>query len=96
MSKTIKLTIQEMVLDFEQIIRTEEHINTLQDIDRLDNEDSKEFKDDMEVMVKKYIPNYKRHVPVHFFQKETSDLMKAEILSSMLRENFREMFYQLV
>ena len=47
-------------------------------------------------MIEKYIPNYKRFVPTTYFLDETFDKNKAEILSSMLSENFKEIFYQLV
>lgn len=96
MIKTIKLTIQEIVLDYEQVIRIEEHVSTLEDIDRLSDEDCRDFKNDMQTMVEKYIPNYKRFVPVTYFLDETSDMKKAEILSDMLSENFKEIFYGLV
>lgn len=96
MTKTIKLTIQEIVLDYEQMIRCEEHITTLEDIDQLSDDDLKDFKNDMQKMIEKYIPNYKRFVPVTYFSDETSDKNKAVILSDMLQENFKEIFYQLV
>lgn len=96
MTKTIKLTIQEIVLDYEQMIRCEEHITTLEDIDQLSDDDLNDFKNDMQKMIEKYIPNYKRFVPVTYFSDETSDKSKAGILSDMLQENFREIFYQLV
>lgn len=96
MTKKIKLTIQEIVLDYEQMIRIEEHISTLEDIDQLSGDDLKDYKKDMQKMIEKYIPNYKRFVPVSYFLDETSDKSKAGILSDMLQENFREIFYQLV
>ena len=44
MDTEIQLSIQEIVLDYEALVRFEERIITLEEIDRLDEEDSEEFR----------------------------------------------------
>ena len=70
MSNKIKLTIQEIVDDFE-------HNN-------------------LEMMISKYLPNYKEKVPSEYFSEDISSYEKALILYKPLYENFKEIFYQLI
>ena len=93
---TIKLTIQEIVNDFESIIRFEEHITTLDEIDQLDDENSVEFLIDADMMIRKYIPNYESLPQIKDISSKTSDKQKAMILSNLLQENFKEIFYGLI
>ena len=93
---TIKLTIQEIVNDFESIIRFEEHITTLEEIDQLDDENSVEFLIYADMMIRKYIPNYENLPQIKDISSKTSDKQKAMILSNLLQENFKEIFYGLI
>lgn len=96
MDTEIQLSIQEIVLDYEALVRFEERIITLEEIDRLDEEDSEEFLEDIERMAAKYIPNYLEILPDRFYSPNSSTKQKAMILSNMLQKNFKEIFYKLV
>ena len=96
MDKKIKLTIQEIVHDFECLLRFEERILTLEDIDQLEDYDSAEFLSDVEAMIQKYLPTYRQHLEEEGWSDDDTDKQKAMLLSDILQRNFTEIFYQLV
>ena len=94
--KKIKLTIQEIVTDFERLIRHDESLVAHFDFEKADESKIAKFHDEMVAMSEKYIPNYERHLGGEYFSGELSTYEKALELYSMLYENFREIFYQLI
>ncbi len=91
----IRLTIQEIVQDFETLVRYDERLGIYLDHRKVDNEMTDKFNGDMIAMVEKYIPNYLKMVPEEYFS-EVSAFGKALMLYKMLYENFLEIFAKLV
>lgn len=96
MKYTIKLSIQQIVFDFQALIRSQEKIIVLKEMDLLTDGDCEEYKNEMVDMAERYLPTYRNHVPSRFFSDETADYEKAGILATILYENFKEIFYQLI
>lgn len=96
MSEKIKLTIQEIVCDFEKMIRHHERLDVHFDFEKADEDEISQFHDEMLGLMEKYLPSYERHVPKEYLMDETPLFDKALILYGELYNNFREMFYQLV
>lgn len=96
MSEKIKLTIQEIVCDFERMIRHHERLDVHFDFEKADEDEINQFHDEMLGLMEKYLPSYERHVPKEYLMDETPLFDKALILYGELYNNFREMFYQLV
>ena len=96
MSEKIKLTIQEIVCDFERMIRHHERLDVHFDFEKADEDEISQFHDEMLGLMEKYLPSYERHVPEEYLMDETPLFDKALILYGELYNNFREMFYQLV
>ena len=96
MSEKIKLTIQEIVCDFEKMIRHHERLDVHCDFEKADEDEISQFHDEMLGLMEKYLPSYERHVPKEYLMDETPLFDKALILYGELYNNFREMFYQLV
>ena len=91
--KTIKLTIQEIVRDFETLVRYDECLNLKFDLKRANDDDIEKFHSEMLKMTEKYIPNYERHVDGSVDEANYDNALK---LYEMLYENFREIFYKLI
>ena len=96
MSEKIKLTIQEIVCDFERMIRHHERLDVHFDFEKADEDEISQFHDEMLGLMEKYLPSYEKHVPKEYLMDETPLFDKALILYGELYNNFREMFYQLV
>ena len=96
MKHTIKLSIQQIVFDFQKLVRSQERITILKQRDLLTDRDCEEYKNETIDMAERYLPNYRNHVPSRFFSDETDDYEKAGMLGTILYENFKEIFYQLV
>ena len=96
MSEKIKLTIQEIVCDFEKMIRHHERLDVHFDFEKADEDEISQFHDEMLGLMEKYLPSYEKHVPKEYLMDETPLFDKALILYGELYNNFREMFYQLV
>ena len=96
MTVTIKLTIQEIVVDYEIMTREDERINMLGEMGKLDDADGVNYKNEMERIAEKYIPNYLDKVPSNYSSGNTSSKEKGTILYNILEKNFREIFYGLV
>ena len=96
MTKKIKLTIQEIVCDFERMIRHHERLDVHFDFEKADENEIDEFHDEMLGLMEKYLPGYEKHVPKDYLKDETPTFDKALILYGELYRNFKEMFYQLV
>ena len=89
----IKLTIQEIVDDFEKLIRYDEHLEVLFDNEKADKLEIEKFYNNIVEMIEKYIPNYKKHVEGDISEVNYENALK---LYKMLYENFKEIFYKLV
>ena len=96
MTVTIKLTIQEIVVDYEIMTREDERIAMLGEMGKLNDADGVNYKKEMERIAEKYIPNYLDRVPGEYSSPETSSKEKGTILYNILERNFREIFYGLV
>lgn len=93
MEKTIKLSIQEIVNDFEKLVRFDERLDVLFDCKKANSNKIEEFYDFVLEMVEKYIPNYENHVDGNVHEVNYENALK---LYGMLYENFKEILYQLV
>ena len=89
----IKLTIQEIVNDFERLIRYDERLEVLFDNEKADKKEIEKFYIDMVEMIGKYIPNYKNHVGGDISEANYENALK---MYKMLYENFKEIFYKLI
>jgi hypothetical protein len=96
MSIKIRLTIQEIVADFEKLIRYHEHLDVLFDLESADEAEIQKFHNEMLSIIEKYLPNYREHLPDEYFNKDTPTFEKALVLYGEVYENFHNMFYQLV
>ena len=96
MTKTIRLSIQEIVVDYEIMTREDERITMLEEMGRLNDDDGVNYKNEMERIAVKYIPNYMEHVPSEYSSSETSSKEKGTILYNILEKNFKEIFYGLI
>lgn len=96
MDKIIELSIQEIVADFEQLVRYDERFDVLFDNETATDEDIGQLHVNLEKMISKYIPNYKERVPSEYFSDEVSTYEKSLMLYKPLYENFKEIFYKLV
>ena len=93
MSVKIRLTIQEIVEDFEKLVRYDEHLDVLFDSKKADDAKIDEFYKFLTEMMEKYLPNYEKKID---FDVEEVNFENALKLYEKLYENFKEMFYQLV
>lgn len=92
----IQLSIQEIVDDFEKLVRYDERLGVYFENQKASDEDIKKFHQDLEEIALKYIPNYKEKMSEEYFSNDFSDYEKALELFKMLYENFREIFYKLI
>lgn len=86
----IQLSIQEIIQDFENIIRYDERLQFLKEMN-IKEEDEKEFITFLQQLGKKYIPNYKEYM-----QDTTNTQENIIILNNMLYKNFKEIIYGLI
>ena len=85
MSDVIKLTIQEIVDDFEKLIRYDEHLDVLFDFKKADE------------MCEKYLPDYKSLLEERFQQTEDDGSYESTLnMYQLLYANFKEIFYKLL
>ena len=96
MVKKIQLSIQEIVCDFEKIVRYHERLDVQFDFEKADDKEISRFNSEMVAMAEKYIPNYKKHVSEEYFKDYTPTFDRALELYGMLYENLKEIFYQLI
>ena len=96
MSEAIKLTIQEIVCDFERMIRHHERLDVHFDFEKADENEIDEFHAEMLGLMEKYLPSYEKHVPEEYLMDGTPTFDKALILYGELYRNFKEIFFQLV
>ncbi len=92
MNFKIQLSIQEIVSDFESLVRMDEKLKTRFDFEDCDGEDLLKYNDELTRLVKKYIPNYRKYLEV-----EDAESFEASLsIYEMLYENFKEIFYKLI
>ena len=97
MSKdAIRLSIQEIVSDFEKMTRIDERISLLGDLGKLDMSDCTDYHNEMQGLAEKYMPKYPNLVSSDYFSDDAYALLKGSILYDMLHENFKQIFYKLV
>lgn len=92
--KKIKLSIQEIINDYETCTREDERIKLFEEMEILKPKDTDEAIIILEDMCIKYIPNYKDKIPTNFNDK--TSYQKQIILNSLLESNFKEIIYALV
>ena len=96
MTVKIKLSIQEVVCDFERLLRHHEHLGVLFDFEKADDATIDEFHKEMVSMMEKYLPTYKEHISDEYLNEDTPTFDRALELYGELYRNFKEMFYQMV
>ena len=94
--KKINLTIQEIVRDYESLIRYDERLSSYFDVEKAGDEDIDLYYRRMLQLIEKYLPTYEKNIDEEYFSNKTSTYEKALMLYAALYENFREIFYQLV
>ena len=92
MAEAIKLTIHEIIRDFESLIRSEEHLSVLIDHELANDEEIAQFHNNILEIAKKYIPNYKEFAGDDVDEINYENSLK---LFKMLYENFTEIMVQL-
>ena len=92
MDFTIKLSIQEIVEDFESMLRLDERLKSKLDLEECTEEDVCRYHDELTRLVKKYIPNYTKHMNV----EDDGSFEASLAIYGMLYENFKEIFYRLI
>jgi len=90
----IKISIQEIVDDFERLISEDIRLTTIDDIATLEEWETKEYLEENKKLCEKYIPTYKDLLPKDYFGSD--DVDKGIILYQMLYKNFKEIFFSLV
>ena len=60
------------------------------------DDESLEFLIDVDMMIRKYIPNYQSLPEIKNISSNASDKQKAMVLSNLLQKNFKEMFFALI
>ena len=95
LTKQIKLTIQEIVNDFYNLAQEEGYLSGLGDCQGINKKNEMEYHYNMKDMIDKYIPNWNEKVDKEYFS-DISDADKGLILSTILTDNFKEIFYQLI
>ena len=97
MSDVIKLTIQEIVDDFEKLIRYDEHLDVLIDFKKADEKEIDEFHDNIVEMCEKYLPKYRSLLEERFQQTEDDGSYESTLnMYQLLYANFKEIFYKLL
>lgn len=92
MDNCIKLTIKEIVVDFEKLVRHDERLDVLFDHKKAEKKQIGEFYNSMVEIAQKYIPNYEDHVG----NVDEVSYGNALKLYEILYENFREIFEKLI
>lgn len=87
----IKLSIQEIVDDFEKLLRLDEELNVKLDFKECEEEDISKFHNGVVEIAGKYIPNYMDHM-----QETDSEYDFALELYKIVYSNFKEIFFKLV
>ena len=85
MGEVIKLTIQEMVADYESLIRCHERIDALLDFEKAEEEEMIVFYGRMMELSEKYMQNYLKHVSGEYANSDAFG--RALELYGMLHDN---------
>ena len=96
MKEKIKLTIQEIVNDYYNLAETEGFLSGLAEANYCTEEDTIEYHNKMKDMINKYLPSWKKNINERYWANDASEDEKGVILSTVLCENFKEIFYQLI
>lgn len=92
----ITLSIQEIVNDFYILAQEEGFLSGIHENGDYDADACESYYDKMLELAKKYIPNYKKYMSKGFFDESVNIEEKGLMLSQLLEENFKEIFYKLV
>ena len=95
LTKTIRLSIQEIVSDFYSLGEKEGYINGLSENYELSEQDKDNYHNFMINLINKYIPNWKEKIKEKYWNSENVD-EKGLIISSILYDNFKTIFCELV
>ncbi len=96
MAKKISLTIQEVVYDFERLVRYDERLYASFNNKMIYGEEIEGVYRSLEEMISRYMPDYKENIPSQYFSDDASTYEKASILYQLLYGRFKEIFYQLI
>lgn len=92
MTTAIRLSIQEVVSDFESLLRMDATLSTHFDLEMSTEKDIDKYNSELRKLLNKYIPNNRTHL-------KCDDLTSFDVsleMYGMLYENFKEIFYNLV
>lgn len=92
----MKITIDELIKDFYRLADEEGYFSCLCEHEIINEEDERNYYENILEITEKYIPNYKNFMGSQFFCEETTYEEKGQMLSSLCMENFREIFNGLV
>lgn len=92
----IKLTIQEIVNDYYSLAEEEGYLSGLAEVGCCEEDDKIFYHNKMKSLIEKYLPSWRNKIDKRYWAKDASEDEKGVILSTILCENFREIFYQLV
>ena len=68
----IRLSIQEIVEDFEKLVRCDEKLGVMFDFEEAEDEDIEKFFKNMEQLAEKYLPTYRDKISKEYFSEEIS------------------------
>jgi hypothetical protein len=94
--RKIRLHIDEIVRDFERMVRHHERLDVHFDFEKATDAEIDAFYRDMLELVEKYIPTYEKHLSEEYYAEDATTFSRALQLYEMLYENFREIFRQLI
>ena len=91
----IKLNIQEIISDFYSLGEEEGYISGLADGFELSEKNKNDYHNFMINLIDKYIPFWKDKIKDVYWNSNEDD-EKGIILSSILYDNFKKIFYELI
>lgn len=92
MGGVIKLSIQEIIRDFEELVRYDERLDVYFDFNKAKDEDIQAFSKRMEELTMKYLPDSMEMM----VKDATDEYERGLILYRTLHENFVEILQKLV
>ena len=92
MKRKIRLTIQEIVDDFECLVRYDEKLDAMFSLQKCNDEEISRFLECTENLADKYVPDYEEKFEIG----DAEGYDRALLIYGKLYENFKEIFYQLV
>ncbi len=93
MVDTVKLSIQEVINDFEELVRYDERLGVYFDFKKAGDNDISDFSQRMEELSRKYLPNTTDN---YLAEAGDDEYERGLALYKILYDNFREIFCKLV